>query len=132
MNGYVGILYTFTFVLVIPYDFILDLLYSLPLRTKKMFGNVGIYVEEKIVLATRFKDHSPVDNGIWIATKVAYQPILKEMFPSLRNLETYNIKSWLLLPDEADDFEEAAAAIAELIKQNSHLIGVIPKSKNKK
>ncbi|WP_073314946.1 hypothetical protein [Aquimarina spongiae] len=97
-----------------------------------MFGNVGIYVEEKIVLATRFKDHSPVDNGIWIATKVAYQPILKEMFPSLRNLETYNIKSWLLLPDEADDFEEAAAAIAELIKQNSHLIGVIPKSKNKK
>ncbi|MEW7292401.1 hypothetical protein [Aquimarina sp. 2304DJ70-9] len=110
----------------IPYEFILDLIYSLPVRTKRMFGNVAIYYGEKIILATRQKDDNPIDNGIWIATKIEHHEALKSMFPSFRNLETYKIKTWLLLPEDADDFEESAEKIVELIKSNSPLIGNIP------
>ena len=100
-----------------------------------MFGVLAIYVGEKIVLATRQKQDSPGDNGIWIGTKVEHHPALKQLFPSLRNLESYKIKTWLLLPEDADDFEETALKISELIKRNSPLIGNIPaprKSKKKK
>ena len=91
-----------------------------------MFGNVAIYVGEKIVLATRQKDDKTIDNGIWVGTKLEHHSVLKELFPSLRNLETYKIKTWLLLPEDAIDFEETALKITELIKQNSSLIGNIP------
>lgn len=111
----------------IPHDFILDLLYPLPIRTKKMFGNVAIYYGKKIILATRQKDDNSVDNGIWIGTKIQHHEVLKSMFPSLKNLETYNIKTWLLLPEDANDFEECAEKIITLVKSNSPLIGNIPK-----
>ena len=91
-----------------------------------MFGTYAVYVGEKIVLATRQKEDLPVDNGIWIGTKLEHHSTLKEMFPSLRNIETYGIKTWLVLPEDADDFEETTQKIAELIKQNSDLIGNIP------
>ncbi len=119
----------------IPHEFVLDMLYPLPFRTKKMFGNIAIYVGGKIVLATRQKEENPIDNGIWIGTKREHHSVLKELFPSLRNLETYKIKTWLLLPEEAEDFEETTLKITELIKENNNLIGNIPpprKSKKKK
>lgn len=115
----------------IPHDFILDLLYPLPVRTKKMFGNVAIYVGEKIVLATRQKLEKPIDNGIWIGTEMEHHQALFSLFPSLRALETYKIKAWLLLPEDADDFEETAHKIAELIKKQSPLIGKIPPKKKR-
>lgn len=91
-----------------------------------MFGNTAIYVGNKIVLATRRKASAPVDNGIWVGTKMEHHKALKKMFPSLCHLQTYSIKKWLLLPEDVDDFEETANAISELIKQNSPLIGIIP------
>ncbi len=109
-----------------PHEFVLDMLYPLPFRTKKMFGTCAVYVGEKIVLATRQKEDHPIDNGIWIGTKLEHHSALKEMFPSLRNIETYGIKTWLVLPEDADDFEETTQKITELIKQNSDLIGNIP------
>lgn len=116
----------------IPFEFILDFLYPLPVRTKKMFGNVAIYVGEKIVLATRHNQENPLDNGIWVGTKVEHHDVLFQQFPSLRKLETYKIKSWLLLPESANDFETAASDLAVLIKNGSPLIGVIPKPRKKK
>lgn len=113
----------------IPFEFVLDMLYPLPTRTKKMFGNHAIYVGEKIVLATRMKEDNPVDNGLWIGTKLEHHAVLRSRFPSLRNLKTYKIRSWLLLPEDADDFEETAQKITDLIKENSDLIGTIPPPK---
>ena len=60
---------------------------------------------------------------------------MKKLFPSLRKIKVYAIKAWLLLPEEAEDFEESATKIIELIKRNSPLIGNIPvprKSRKKK
>ena len=108
----------------IPHDFVLDYLYPLPTRTKKMFGNYAVYVENKIVLATRQNENKPIDNGIWVATSEEYHQSLKEEFSSLTNLTLYNIKKWLLLPIAADDFEEVAISLCELIKQNDPRIGI--------
>ncbi|WP_188375337.1 hypothetical protein [Winogradskyella haliclonae] len=118
--------------IMIPHDFILDLLYPLPIRTKKMFGNVAMYCGDKIVLATRQKEENPVDNGIWIGTKIEHHNALKKLIPELRHLETYKIKKWLLLHEDEPNFETRAQQIAELIKENSDLIGNIPKPRKKK
>jgi len=46
-------------------------------------------------------------------------------FPSIRKLQIYKIKKWLLLPLDADDFEESAIKMCELIKQGDERIGVV-------
>ena len=107
-----------------PYDFALDYLYPLQTSVKKMFGNYAIYCQGKIYLATRLNEKNVNDNGIWIGTSFEHQKSLKEQFPSLCSLNTYNIKKWLLLPVTAEDFEETAIQICELIKSGDERIGV--------
>ena len=114
------------------HDFILDYLYPLVPHIKKMFGTHSLYIGEKIYLATRDSEKKPLDNGIWVATIVDYQDSLKEQFPSLINISVYNIKSWLVLPVEAVDFEEIAIELCDLIKSGDPRIGVLPKPKKKK
>ena len=109
-----------------PHNFILDNLYPLEANVIKMFGNYAVYVGEKIYLAIRNHQRNPIDNGIWIGTDLDYHDSLKAQFPSLTNLQLYKIKKWLLLPVEAEDFEQAAIEICELIKQGDPRIGVLP------
>ena len=90
-----------------------------------MFGNFAIYAQNKICLATRQNSPKPIDNGIWIGTKEEHHESLFKEFPSLRKLQLYNIKKWLLLPEEAADFEEVGIVICELIKSNDPRIGVV-------
>lgn len=111
-----------------PFDFILDLLYSMDPTTKKMFGQHAIYIGDKIYLAVRKNDKRPIDNGLWIGTDFEYHESLMKQFPSIKTLTLYNIKKWLVLPEEAEDFETVAAEICELIKKGDKRIGV---AKNK-
>lgn len=115
-----------------PHEFILDYLYPLEPRIKKMFGNSSLYIGEKIYLATRDSDKNTLDNGIWLGTKIEHHESLMKQFPSLTNLRFYKIKKWLLLPVDAPDFEEVAIEICELIKADDPRVGVIPKAKKKK
>lgn len=115
----------------IPFDFIIEELYPLPLRHKKMFGVDAFYVEEKILFALRQKESYSQDNGIWIATKVKFHNELKQKIKDLKLIEVYGLKTWLVLPEDSDFFEEGAIKIVELIKTNSELIGNIPKPKSK-
>ena len=116
----------------IPHNFILDFLYPLPLRTKQMFGVVSIYSGDKIYLATRKNEKNPIDNGIWIASKVEHHDELKQLIPELRPIQTYSVKAWLVLHDEEENFEEQAQQLADLIKANSPLIGSVPKPRKSK
>ncbi|TPN89074.1 hypothetical protein [Aquimarina algicola] len=116
----------------IPYDFILERLYPLELRHKKMFGIDAFYYKEKIVFCLREKESNNDDNGVWIATKIDFHESLKEQIKDLRMIKMYPIKSWILLPADSDYFEEGVETIATLIKQNSPYVGVIPKPKKKK
>jgi len=114
------------------HKFIVDYLYPLVPRIKNMFGNHSLYIGDKIYLATRHKEKNPLDNGIWVGTKVEHHESLQKQFPSLTNIRTYNIKKWLLLPVDAEDFEEVAIEICELIKSGDPRVGVVPKPKKKK
>ena len=115
-----------------PHEFLLDYLYPLELRVKKMFGNHSIYIGPKIYLATRASEKNPLDDGIWIGTSFEHHESLKTQFPSITNLKLYKVKKWLLLPVDAPDFEEVAIEICELIKADDSRIGVLPKPKKKK
>lgn len=114
-----------------PYDFFLELLYPMPLRHKKMFGVDAYYIHEKIVFGLRKKDTNKEDNGIWIASKIEHHQKLRHRFSGLRNINTYGIKTWLVLPEDYIRFEEEANELAEMIKTKSILIGNIPKSRRK-
>lgn len=74
------------------------------------------------------------DNGIWISTKVEYHETLKEIFPSMRSIQVLGngATNWQNLPLEADDFEESANLICELILKNDPRIGNVPKAKKSK
>ncbi|MGB6154190.1 MAG: hypothetical protein WBG48_19560 [Pricia sp.] len=112
-----------------PYDFFLELLYPLPLRHKKMFGLDAFYIRDKIVFALRKKDATPEDNGIWLASKKQHHQKLYHQINGLRAIKTYGIKTWLLLPEDFERFEEEARKVVEMIKKNSELIGNVPKPK---
>ena len=116
----------------IPYDFILNELFELDPFVKKMFGTHSIYIGEKIYFALRESEKKPIDNGIWIATNRQHHDTLFQMFDSLRYFETIPMKKWILLPADADDFEEVGMALCEMVKENHPAVGTIPNSKKKK
>jgi len=107
-----------------PHEFLLDYLHPLEVSTRRMFGNHSIYAGSKMVMATRANPNKTVDNGIWVGTSFEHHESLKKQFPSLRHIQLYKIKKWLLLPVDADDFEEVAIEICELIKKGDERIGV--------
>jgi len=114
------------------HDFILEALYPLDTYVKRMFGNHSVYIGEKIYLATRDSKKDAADNGIWIGTSQEHHESLYAQFPSLTPINSYRIKKWLLLPVDADDFEETAFGICELIKSGDSRVGVLPKPRKKK
>lgn len=114
-----------------PYDFFLQLLYTLPLRHKKMFGVDSYYIHKKIVFALRKKNENTKDNGIWVASKIENHQKVHHNIKGLRAIKTYGIKTWLVLPEDFERFEEQANAVADLIKMDSELIGNIPKQKRR-
>lgn len=115
-----------------PFEFILDHLYPLEAFIRKMFGTHSIYIEDKIYLAARQAEKNPEDNGLWIGTEMQHHESLMKQFPSISYLNSIPMKKWLLLPESADDFEESAIQICELIKAGDPRVGVLPKKKKKK
>jgi len=116
----------------IPFDFVLNELFELEPRVQRMFGAYGIYIGEKMYFVLRESEKKTEDNGIWVATQLEFHDSLKEMIPDLRNFTSVRIKKWLILPIEAEDFEESAVRMCEMIKSGHPAIGVIPQRKKKK
>ena len=112
-----------------PHKFILDYLKPKQPLVKKIFENYAVYIEDKIFLTTRRNLKKPCDDGIWVGTSTDYHQSLREQFPSLTNLNLYNIKKWLFLPAKAQDFEKTAIQLCELIKSGDPRIGVSPVKK---
>ncbi len=108
---------------------IAEYLHPLQVSVKKMFGNHAIYIDDKIYLAIRENSDNPIDNGIWICTSRKHHESLKIDFPSLTKLSAINFSKWLLLPKTAEDFEQSAKQICEMIKVGDERIGVEVKRK---
>jgi hypothetical protein len=120
----------------IPFEFVLEQLFSLDPQVRPMFGCHAVYVGPKIMLTLRNKKGEHVeDNGIWISTKAEHHASLKKIFPSMRSIKVLANgaeTNWQILPVDADDFEESAITLCDLILNNDPRIGSIPKPKKKK
>ena len=121
----------------IPFDFILDELFSLNPRVNPMFGCHAIYIGEKIMFIVRNKpgvhDES---NGVWIATSSEHHASLKKEFPAMRTVEILSVPGreteWRMLHMHDDRFEGDVIKICSYIKKNDPRFGKIPKGKKKK
>ena len=110
---------------VIPFEFVLEQLYSANPQTRPMFGCYAVYVRNKIVLILRDKQDSTHDNGVWIATSKEHHVSLQKDLPSMRSISVFggDSSSWQNLPASANDFEEAVLFVCELILKGDPRIG---------
>jgi hypothetical protein len=120
----------------IPFEFIFDYLLPIETTVKPYFGMFAIYSGEKLLLMLRERDNEPEMNGIWIATAKGGHESLKKELPALRRFsglkETDSGNGWQMIPVTADDFEETAIRVCELIARRDPRIGKIPPMKRKK
>jgi len=114
----------------IPFEFVLEQLYSVDVDIRPMFGCFAIYVNNKIVLILRKKMNFITDNGVWLATNKEHHSSLKQLFPSMRSIKVFGKESnWQNLPDDANDFEEMVLRACELIRRGDNRIGRETKAK---
>ncbi|HXC05695.1 MAG TPA: hypothetical protein VNZ86_13125 [Bacteroidia bacterium] len=116
-----------------PFPFILEQLLNLDPVVKPMFGCHAVYVGKKIMLILRNRADHPLDNGVWIATSEKHHAGLKALFPSMRSIDLLGKgkTNWQVLPMDADDFEESANQVCDLLLKGDERIGTIPKPKSK-
>jgi len=118
----------------IPFDFVLEQLFPVDPSVRPFFGCHAIYVGDKILLILRNKKEHVDDNGIWISTKAEHHATLKKIFTSMRSIQVLGKGEthWQILPAEADDFEESAIKVCDLILKGDPRIGNVPKVRKKK
>jgi hypothetical protein len=109
----------------VPFEFVLEQLYSVDVEIRPMFGCFALYVNNKIVLILRKRMKFTTDNGVWLATNKEHHSSLKELFPSMRSIKAFGGKesNWQNLPDDVNDFEEMALLACELIRRGDSRIG---------
>ena len=114
----------------VPFEFVLEQLYSVDVDIRPMFGCFALYVNNKIVLILRKKMDFVADNGVWLATNKEHHSSLKQLFPSMRSIKVFGKESnWQNLPDDANDFEEMVLQACELIRRGDNRIGRETKAK---
>ena len=118
----------------IPFEFVLDCLYSKSPVVKPMFGCHAVYVGEKIVFVLRDREDAPEDNGVWIATTIDHHESLKKDFPSMRSIKVLGsgVTGWQVLPVTSGDFEESVDKACEFVLKGDVRIGKKPKPRYRK
>lgn len=109
-------------------------------RRKPMFGGLGYYLDEKMILVM-FEDsetcsykNKKSDYAIWNgclfpAEKEFHEQLLKK-YKFLANHPV--LPKWLYLPLETEDFENNVQLILKELRRRNPLFGVVPKEKKKK
>lgn len=110
----------------IPFDFVLDYLPA-NIIVKPMFGMFSLYLGKRIVLILHLREKYPEHNGIWVAINDGHHDRLKATLPMLIPIMKENDRScaakWLLLKEDADNFEALAITICEYISRGDAGIG---------
>ncbi len=108
----------------VPFEFVLEELAPLGVATRPMFGCVGVYLDDRMVLVLRDRQDEPGDNGVWVAFEAPHGPALKKEFPALRAITVLGGASgWLNLPKDHGDFEELALKVCALLAKGDTRIG---------
>lgn len=117
-----------------PYPFVLEELASANPYTKPMFGCLGIYVGEAIVLILRQREKDPENNGVWVATSVDRHEALRPELPSMKPIAIFGPgeTDWQWLPEADIRFEEDVLRACALVRKGDARIGRIPKKKKPK
>ena len=118
----------------IPYAFVLEELASVSPYTKPMFGCLGVYVGEAIVLILRKKEKDPENDGVWVATSEDRHAALRKELPSMRSIPIFGPGEthWQWLPEADSRFETDLQRACELVRRRDPLIGRIPKQRKPK
>ncbi len=100
--------------------------------SKRMFGGVGYYLDDKLVLIlievslTREYDgrHYPFEiwNGCFFPVTPFKQTVVWSKFPALENHPAN--KNWLYLPADTPDFEDEIKILVRELKKRNPLFGV--------
>jgi hypothetical protein len=117
----------------VPYEFVLEALFPLPIETRSMFGCLAVYVGDKIVLMLREKQKQKEDNGVWLATTKEHHQSLQREFPQMRSIQLLGkeVTGWQVLPADAPDFESTVVRACELILARDPRIGKVPKARRR-
>jgi hypothetical protein len=112
----------------IPFDFILDYLLPIEMEIRPFFGMFSIYSGQKLLLMLRDRSNEPEMNGIWIAMNKGHEELKRELpglceYPGARPCKKDD--GWLHIPPEADNFEQLAIRICEMIVHRDPRIGKI-------
>jgi hypothetical protein len=112
----------------VPFEFVLDALAAADPQLRPMFGCVGVYVEERIVLILRDGREPAEDNGVWLATTKEHHPSLRRELPSMRSIGVLgpDVTGWQVLPPDAESFEEEALRAVAMILAGDPRIGKDP------
>jgi len=92
-----------------------------------MFGCLGVYVQDRIVLILRDKATNTADNGVWLATTEEHHESLRREFPNMRSIQVLRkpVTGWQVLPADAPDFEATALRACELVLAGDPRIGKV-------
>ena len=121
-----------------PFQFVLDELtnglWGREVRTRRMFGSIAVYVDDKLVFIFCDREQMPHDRGIWVCIPDSYCTQMKGKYPALRGVSFFENEdsAWQCLSKDEPHFEELALEFCNLIRKGDPAIGRTPKVKNKR
>ena len=100
----------------LPFPFVLDELAPLDPVTRPMFGALGVYVGERIVMILRDKGPGDADRGVWLAFAPEHEASVVAVLPRLCAIEVFRSKvaGWKKLAARSAEFEDDADLLADL------------------
>jgi hypothetical protein len=118
----------------VPFPFVLDELAPLDPQTRPMFGCLGVYVGERIVLILRDKGPSDADSGVWVAFNPDSLDELLSELPRLGEIEIFRTKvaGWKKLSARSIEFEDDVQRVCAMILRGDERVGKVPGAKRTK
>jgi hypothetical protein len=118
----------------LPFPFVLDELAPLDPVTRPMFGALGVYVGDRIVMILRDKGPDDPDSGVWLAYEPAHEAAVVALLPRLSPIELFRHKvaGWQKLASRSLNFEEDVGTLCALVLEGDERIGKVPGTKRRR
>ncbi len=115
----------------LPFPFVLDELAPLDPVTRPMFGALGVYVGERIVMILRDKGPADPDSGVWLAYEPAHEASVIAVLPRLLPIDVFRHKvaGWKKLASRSPNFEDDVTTVCALVLEGDERIGKVPGTK---
>jgi len=109
----------------LPYDFVLNALYPVRPKVKKMLGCYALMDDKKLLMLLRDREQQPEFNGVFVATNaVHYDALQNEIHTSRMEFDLDgDERSWIFISEDIDAFEEKVKKACDMIKAGDERIG---------